>query len=435
VLGSFGSAANVPLALATDVTDFRDREIATGLVFAGTNLLCVLLNGLPVLFFVILEMGHAGWESMLLYQVVLCIAYFASLACISMDKKVEDAHARASPPSRPSINSGTVRPTPNDEVRPVKRCGFIRDPLRLMFLHRRLRRLCATAFLLAFSGSVVMSVAAQFHFQSLGLLPYGTDKQLMLVAAVGLLPGQLLVLPGYVLTGYLAKAGGTLRMLRKLIPITATLKLFGVLLLFVSYLWFLPFVVVAESYTGLANVPLMRMVSGCAPPGRMGEALSAAGVSMQVAGFIGNVAITLILPCMRMVGWEAKLWIFYPLCACLHMLAILPVLGKPSRGGWGAASGEVKDQVMANIYAGIAGRRWMMKSGVRDSRSSGRLSATTTESPTESSAKSEDSDVDPEPEENLEEEAPVAVTAPSRTTAAQRSPPYGAGPPTPVGGD
>jgi len=221
-----------------------------------------------------------------------------------------------------------------------------------------LRRLCASAFLLAFSGSVIMTVSGQFHFQSLGLLPYGTVQELQVVAAVGMLPGQLLVLPGYLLTGYLAKQKGTLTLFRRLIPITAFLKLFGVLLIVVSHLWFLPLVVTAESYTGLAMVPLMRLVAAVAPPGRVGEAMSAVGVSMQAAGLVGNAFVIMMHPLMKHIHMEKQLWIYYPLCAFLHILALLPVTGAPSGAGWGMASGRVEDHFVAYVSASVAGRRW-----------------------------------------------------------------------------
>ena len=48
------------------------------------------------------------------------------------------------------------------------------------------------------------------------------------------------------------------------------------------------------NYAGLPNVPLMRLVSGVAPPGRVGESLSSIGVAAQLASLIGNAAVVVI---------------------------------------------------------------------------------------------------------------------------------------------
>ncbi|OLQ06053.1 hypothetical protein AK812_SmicGene10719 [Symbiodinium microadriaticum] len=83
-------------------------------------------------------------------------------------------------------------------------------PVRLAFGNRRLRRLWPTlfaGFLLmrlgtwGFAGQLVMDIGGQYFNQSMGLIPYGTTQ----VAVLTMIPGQLLAIPGNLITGYLSK--------------------------------------------------------------------------------------------------------------------------------------------------------------------------------------------------------------------------------------
>jgi len=230
-------------------------------------------------------------------------------------------------------------------------------PLRLIFCHRRLRRLCLVAFLLALANVVPMVVAQPYFNQSLGLYLYGTPADFEKVSALSTLPGQLLVLPGFLLTGFLAKQNGTLRLLWRLLPLSGVLLVAGAFMALARAYWFVPVVVIAEQYASLPNVPLMRLVAGVAPPGRMGEALSAAGVCQQIAGLLGNAIIAWLNKLLQESSIADPYWVYYPFCAVIAVTAILPLWGRP-KGGWGAAGGEAKEAFFASVNAKVAGRRW-----------------------------------------------------------------------------
>lgn len=350
ILGTIGSASNVIFALANDVTNFQDREIASGVFFAGTNLLVVILNAVPAIF---------SDRSLLVlgYQVALNAGYFACLAWVRV-RREDSAAGEASDTEEGPAESRSR--TSMDSVGANKGCcekTFL-NPMRLIFLHRRLRRLCLAAFLLALSSTLPMVISQQYFNEALDLYPYGTDAQFARVALLSTLPGQLMVLPGFLLTGFLAKQSGTLKLLRKLVPLAAVLTLVGALMAWVQALWFVPVIVIAGSYASLWNVPLMRLVSGVAPPGRMGEALSSAGVSMQIAGLLGNGFVAVANPKLLSTNMENALWVYYPLCAVIAVAAILPLMGRP-KSGWGAASGLAKQGFYAATGAKVAGDRWL----------------------------------------------------------------------------
>mmetsp|Transcript_57916 Transcript_57916/g.188317 ORF Transcript_57916/g.188317 Transcript_57916/m.188317 type:complete len:188 (-) Transcript_57916:66-629(-) len=149
--------------------------------------------------------------------------------------------------------------------------------------------------------------------------------------------------------------------MRLLIPATAVLILPGVILDVFPQMWVLPIAVITLNYTGLTQVPLNRMVAGVAPPGRVGEALSAAGVSMQVAGFVANLFVVTVTPWVMQLPMKNPLFIFFPIAALLHLSSLYPVWGNPRRGRWGAASGLVEEQASADIYTAMAAVRWRNK--------------------------------------------------------------------------
>eukprot|EP00933_Yihiella_yeosuensis_P055460 TRINITY_DN54259_c0_g1_i1.p1 TRINITY_DN54259_c0_g1~~TRINITY_DN54259_c0_g1_i1.p1 ORF type:complete len:309 (+),score=48.23 TRINITY_DN54259_c0_g1_i1:45-929(+) len=233
----------------------------------------------------------------------------------------------------------------------------ILDPLILACGHPQLRRLCVAAFLLMFAGDLVMDIGGQYFNQSLGLLPYGTPQQIQTVAVLTMIPGQLLAIPGSLITGYLSKTGGPLKLLRRLVPIASMLVTLGALMAQVRANWFVAVVVVALTYAALPNVPLARMFGAAAPPGRSGEALGAMGVASQLASLIGNVFVAMCNRSLMKSKLEDPLWIYYPICGLLSLCAIFPLMGEP-RGGWGAASGLPKDQVFAITFAVAAKERW-----------------------------------------------------------------------------
>uniref|UniRef100_A0A7S1WIU5 Major facilitator superfamily (MFS) profile domain-containing protein n=1 Tax=Alexandrium catenella TaxID=2925 RepID=A0A7S1WIU5_ALECA len=346
VVGVLGCASNVTFALANDVTVFQDRELAAGVFFAGTNLLVVILNAIPILF-------SRHTRAVMCYQMALNVAYFVCLAWV----KVQPGKVRAEATDRGNDDYAT--PVHRRKRDSVKGCveKTVLDPVRLMFCHRRLRRLCLVAFLLAVTNTLPMVIKTQYFNQALDLYPYGTDEQFARVALMSTLPGQLMVLPGYVLTGFLAKQNGTLKLLQRLVPLTAILTAIGGLMAVVRAMWFVPVVVIAGSYAGLPNVPLMRMVSGAAPPGRVGEALSVAGVSMEIGGLLSNAMIVVVNPWLLKTPIPDVLGVYYPFGAAVALLAIIPLSSMP-KGGWGAAAGGTRDAFYAATNAKMAAAHW-----------------------------------------------------------------------------
>lgn len=167
-----------------------------------------------------------------------------------------------------------------------------------------------------------------------------------------------MAIPGNLITGYVAKQAGPLKLLRTLIPFAALLIAAGALMAVVKQMWYIAVVVICLTYANMPNVPLQRMVAGgVAPPGRNGEALATVGVFTTLAGLIGNMFVATLNPPLLRSGLPNPLWVYYPGCAFLVLLAILPLLGTP-RGGWGAATGKVGDQIMAISWADGALQRW-----------------------------------------------------------------------------
>eukprot|EP00439_Symbiodinium_sp_Y106_P020884 s2616_g2.t1 len=87
----------------------------------------------------------------------------------------------------------------------------------------------------------------------------------------------------------------------------------------------------------------MRLASGVAPPGRVGEALSSIGIAAQLASLIGNIAVAVLNRWLMSTDLYDPLWIYYPACGTLSLCAIIPLIGTP-RGGWGSASGDLQEQ-------------------------------------------------------------------------------------------
>jgi len=233
-------------------------------------------------------------------------------------------------------------------------------PVALACGDPKLRRLWWSACMLMFAGQLVMDIGGQYFNQSLGLLPYGTPSELTEVAVLTMIPGQLLAIPGSLITGYLSKRGGPLHLLRRMVPLSAILVIIGAFMAEVRQPWFIAVVVICLNYAGLPNVPLMRLVSGSAPPGRIGEALSSVGIAAQLASLIGNVFVAALNGKLMHSGIFDPLWIYYPMCGLLTLCAMIPLHGTP-KGGWGAASGLAEEQLFAVTSAHVAAQRWRRK--------------------------------------------------------------------------
>mmetsp|Transcript_57372 Transcript_57372/g.147527 ORF Transcript_57372/g.147527 Transcript_57372/m.147527 type:complete len:546 (-) Transcript_57372:920-2557(-) len=366
VLGAFTVSTNVLLALVHDVTDADDRDQAVGIYFAVSNLMMLVLNGVPVLLIIVLGIFPSNELTSFVIQIVLSVLYFV---CIFAVRTTVPEASPSTAPSGALTAPPSVAPsaeTTSSSAASVDRTSIralLVQPIRLAFSHRRLRRVCLASFLLSFSGDLIMDIGGQFFNTALNLLPYGSRVEFQEVAVLTMIPGALLVIPGYMITGYLAKMGGTLKLLRKLIPFTAVMTCTGAILAIVPVAarWYIvPLVVVAQNYASLVNVPLLRLAGGVAPPGRVGEALAAVGVAGQTANLVGNAAVVVINPLLFGTLMTNPFWVYYPACALLSLSALIPVLRSP-KGGWGAASGQVSDIVYATTLAHVAAQRWRQK--------------------------------------------------------------------------
>eukprot|EP00415_Alexandrium_ostenfeldii_P005143 UN5143 len=171
--------------------------------------------------------------------------------------------------------------------------------------------------------------------------------------------GQLVVIPGFVLTGYLAMQNGTMKVLRCLIPVTALMLSMGALIKAVRFMWFVAVLEFFLSLTDLYEVPLSRLVTGVARPGKVGEWLSTLGLAMEVAKLLGN-AFTVGINTVFMINLHGlRLWWYYPSCGLLILLAALPILGTPKvPTGWGAAAGSRMEQLHMHLAVARAANKW-----------------------------------------------------------------------------
>lgn len=368
VLGSYGLTSNVMLALINDVTRVEDREEAVGLYYAANNLMSLTMTGIPVLLVLILRVIPNNPTIFLVVQVVLstlCLLLLCSVRWKRKEINSEDDSSDDEDVSRARVceATGSTSEAPKktckawvgDRIRRTVRQFIL--PVRLACGNRRLRRLWCAGFMLMFAGQLVMDIGGQYFNQSMDLIPYGTKDELTTVAVLTMVPGQLLAIPGNLITGYLSKRGGPLYLLRRLVPIASILVTVGAFMAQVQQFWFIAVTVICLNYAGLPNVPLMRLVSGLAPPGRVGESLSAIGIAAQLASLIGNAAVVVINHHLMGTAMANPLWIYYPICGTLTLMAILPIRGTPY-GGWGAASGIRQDQWVAVVFAHVAQQRW-----------------------------------------------------------------------------
>jgi len=382
IVGSFGLTSNVMLALVNDVTPYEDREEAVGAFYAANNLMSLTMTGIPVLlvlvlkvvpnnpiFFLVAQVVLSSLTLMLIWSVRLPHDGEEDARCwgnTSDDDEEEDAHE-----STNGAHDSEDLPK-SSECWAIHICRELTAPVCLACGHPILRRLWWSGCMLMFAGQLVMDIGGQYFNQSLGLLPYGTPSELTEVAVLTMIPGQLLAIPGSLITGYLSKRGGPLHLLRRMVPFASILVVIGAFMAEVRQMWFIAIVVICLNYAGLPNVPLMRLVSGSAPPGRVGEALSSVGIAAQLASLIGNVFVAALNGQLMHSGLYDPLWIYYPMCGLLTLCAIIPLHGTP-KGGWGAASGIAEEQVFAITCAHLAAQRWRRKVKARKQKASLRL--------------------------------------------------------------
>mmetsp|Transcript_43409 Transcript_43409/g.80878 ORF Transcript_43409/g.80878 Transcript_43409/m.80878 type:complete len:710 (-) Transcript_43409:132-2261(-) len=365
IVGSFGLSAGVSFALATDVTNFQDRELMAGAFFSTQCVLNFVLTAVPTLLILVLGIVPNNPQFMVCAQTILSLAWFLLLLTVTGQKEQEADHdnemwfSESGEANDPEMDVHESLPPSKRDCKSIGKAlkGLV-EPFILACSHRRLRRLCLTAFLLAFGGNLVGDIGGQFFQDSLGLIKNPDQSKVVQVAVYSMLPGQIMIIPGNLITGYLAKQSGPLKLLRQLIPIASLLVVSGALMAVVRQMWYIAIVVISLTYANMPpDVVLSRVVAGAAPPGRTGEALATKGTFAMLAGMLGNMGVAAFNPVLLRSDLDNPLWVYYPVCGFLVLLALVPLLGTP-RGGWGTASGTVHDQLLAVAYAGDALRRW-----------------------------------------------------------------------------
>lgn len=350
IIGSFGNTSNVFLALVNDVTPAKDRGEAVGAFFAMNNLISLVMTSVPVLLVLILEVVPNNPFFFLVAQVILSALCYVLLWSVRLPTKEK-----------------VVEKENDDKAESRGICGLILlgltqmvEPVKLACGNSKLRRLFWCSFLLMFCGQLVMDIGGQYFNQSLNLIPYGTAAQVQTVSVLTMIPGQLLAIPGNLITGALVKRGGPLVLLRRMIPMSACLVCIGAFMAEVRQFWFIAIVVVCLNYASLPNVPVNTLVSGSAPPNRVGEALSIPGIAGQLASLIGNAFVAFFNQTLMDSTLFDPLWIYYPICGLISLCALIPVSGSPS-GGWGAAAGLPQDQIKAVTSARLVADKWRAK--------------------------------------------------------------------------
>eukprot|EP00408_Alexandrium_pacificum_P057334 CAMPEP_0171171414 /NCGR_PEP_ID=MMETSP0790-20130122/9205_1 /TAXON_ID=2925 /ORGANISM="Alexandrium catenella, Strain OF101" /LENGTH=534 /DNA_ID=CAMNT_0011636267 /DNA_START=85 /DNA_END=1689 /DNA_ORIENTATION=- len=339
VISGVGVNSNVLLLLASDVTDPADREAAFGAFAAVSLLLQFLLLGLPSLLIVTFEVFSSSPIVVLIYQVVLSALYFIIVATIRVPPAADAAPKAEASEAPPAACCSKLSAAASAVVAPL---GHLRE--------RSLRNLAACSFLLAFSGDLLMDVGSQFFRETLDLIPYGTLRQHQIVNVASSLPPQLLVLPGYVLVGLMAKRLGSLRLLLLLIPLSAALQGMGASLLWMPKVWFVGVVTAAQAYGGLLSVPLSHLVTVYAPQDRQGEVMGMMGAFQQGANMLGNLAVIGVTPLLKKSGLQDPLWVYFPAAGLIIFLALIPA-GGIARGA-GEATAKEEGQKATDVEAG-----------------------------------------------------------------------------------
>jgi len=137
------------------------------------------------------------------------------------------------------------------------------------------------------------------------------------------MPTQLTGIPALALVGWLAKRYRPLTMLWVMIPVGTVLIMSGCLMNWLPYMWFLPIVCITENFADMTRIPLNLFVTELAPKGRLGEAMGVVGMVKQIVGFLGNAVVVVVNPPLQASGLRNPLWVYYPACGLLRLLALL----------------------------------------------------------------------------------------------------------------
>jgi len=196
-------------------------------------------------------------------------------------------------------------------------------PFKLLFEVHTLGLICIVIVLIDFSKDLAFDIGGQFFMESLDLIKHGTHEKQQMVSILSSMPTQVTSIPAMALIGWLAKRYRPLKMLWVMIPLGTVLIMSGCLMNWFPYMWFVPIVCVTENFADMTRIPLDLFVTELAPKGRLGEAMGVVGMVKQIVGFLGNAVVVAVNPALQSTGLHNPLWVYYPACGVLRLLALL----------------------------------------------------------------------------------------------------------------
>eukprot|EP00440_Ansanella_granifera_P040166 gb/GFBE01043565.1/.p1 GENE.gb/GFBE01043565.1/~~gb/GFBE01043565.1/.p1 ORF type:complete len:516 (+),score=107.69 gb/GFBE01043565.1/:1-1548(+) len=344
VLAGLGASSNVMLVLATDVTEDYDRELAFGSFFAVSTLVSLLGQGIPEMLIMNLQVVPNNPAVVLWTHVGMSTAFFAIVATIrpGVQNTVEPEPCLPISQSPTMASTGVgVSATVSEAVADVERKDAQEDaaeqshrccassaaacawllPFNILLENRMLGIVCLITVVLEFAQDLTFDIGGQFFMSSLDLIEHGTLREQQMVTVLSSVPTQLVAIPAFALVGWLAKRYSPLELLRFMIPFAAVMIMAGAVMKWYPQMWCIPVVCITENLAGLTSVPLQLLIAELAPKGRLGEAMGVIGMTKQIVAFSGNAVVALVNPVLMQSGLENPLWIYYPVCACLKVLA------------------------------------------------------------------------------------------------------------------
>lgn len=355
VLAGLGVASNVMLILASDVTRPEDREFAFGLFYAISTFVS-LLGNIPILLIVTLNVIPLSSRMACWIHVGLSLAFFSLVASMPRIKtgqpepppieigRPADFMQNEAGESHPAFEDGVLAEKPNPDVegsaemsavaveeegeakrRRCRNCDIwtLVMPLKLLFEVHTLGLICIVIVLIDFSKDLAFDIGGQFFMESLDLIKHGTHEKQQMVSILSSMPTQVTSIPALALIGWLAKMYRPLTMLWVMIPLGTVLIMSGCLMNWFPYMWFVPIVCITENFADMTRIPLDLFVTELAPKGRLGEAMGVVGMVKQIVGFLGNAVVVAVNPVLQSTGLHNPLWVYYPACGVLRLLALL----------------------------------------------------------------------------------------------------------------
>lgn len=342
VVSGLASSSNVMLVLANAVTDPSDREIGFGVFYSLSTLISLLGSSIPMVLIVIFQIVPNSPLLAIQIQFGLSMAFFLLVVLIRMpvaergESKVAVKATEGCCEVKPLLNTVTK--------------VFV-GPLALVWRVPSLRFLCFMSVLLAVSSDLPFDIGGQFFMESLDLISHGSLRDQQLVSVLSMLPVQIVNVIAPITMGFLCKRFSPLSVLKLWIPFSACMILIGAGMRWFPYFWFIPILCIGQNLASLANLPLNILITNCSPEGRLGEVMGVVGTSNQLLSFVCNALVAVINPPLMNSGLQNPLWLYYPACAILKLLAIAPMLALTATKPMSAKDESLED-VSPQVAAG-----------------------------------------------------------------------------------